>query len=55
MRSMPTGEHTGEEIFRPLSQLESLVGIEDQRLDERLGLVVTRLRDGIEGWVAFCR
>lgn len=26
------GEHMGKEIFRPLSELESLVGIEDQRI-----------------------
>jgi len=43
------GEHMGKEIFRPRSELESLVGIEDQRLDERLGLLATRFPDGFEG------
>ncbi len=48
-------EHMGKNLFRLLSELESLVGIQDQRLDERLGLLATRFPDGFEGGVAFCR
>ena len=43
----------GKDIFRPLSELESLVGIQDQRLDERLGLLATRFPDGFEGELPF--
>ena len=43
------GESMGKDIFRPLSELESVVGIEDQRLYERLGLLATRFPDGFEG------
>ena len=43
------GEQMGKDIFRPLSELESVVGIEDQRLYERLGLLATRFPDGFEG------
>jgi hypothetical protein len=39
------GEHIGKDIFSPLSELESLVSIQDQRLYERLGLLATRLPD----------
>ena len=45
----------GKDIFRPLSELESVVGLEDQRLYERLGLLATRFPDGFEGGVALCR
>jgi len=43
------GEYMGQDIFRPLSELESVVGREDQRLYERLGLLATRFPDGFEG------
>ena len=43
------GEHMGKDICRSLSELESLVGIQDQRLDERLGLLATCFPDGFEG------
>ena len=46
------GEHMGKNIFSPLSELESLVGIQDQRLDERLGLLATRFPDGFVGYAA---
>ncbi len=49
------GEQRGKEIFRPLPELESLVGIEDQRLHECLGLLTTRFPNGFEGQAAFCR
>lgn len=43
------GEQRGKDIFSPLSELESVVGIQDQRLYERLGLLATRFPDGFEG------
>ena len=43
------GEHIGKDIFSPLSELESLVGIQDQRLYECLRLLATRFPDGFEG------
>ena len=45
----------GKEIFRPLPELELLVGIQDQRLHECLGLLTTRFPDGFEGQAAFRR
>ena len=44
-----------KDICRLLSELELLVGIEDQRLDEGLGLLTTCLPDGFDGQAAFCR
>ena len=49
------GEHMGKDIFRPLSELESLVGIQDQRLNEGPGLLATRFPDGFDGQAALCR
>ena len=43
------GEHLGKDIFSPLSELESFVGIQDQRLYECLRLLATRFPDGFEG------
>jgi hypothetical protein len=49
------GKQRGKEIFRPLPELELLVGIQDQRLHECLRLLATRFPDGFEGPVAFRR
>ena len=49
------GKQRGKEVFRPLPKLEALVGIEDQRLHQCLGLLTTRFPDGFEGGAAFCR
>jgi len=47
------GKQRGKEIFRPLPELELLVGIQDQRLHECLRLLATRFPDGFEGRAAF--
>ncbi len=49
------GEQRGEDIFCPLPELEALVGIQDQRLNECLGLLATRFPDGFDGQAAFGR
>ena len=49
------GEQIAKDILSPLPELEALVGIQDQRLYERLGLLATRFPDGFEGCVALCR
>ena len=49
------GEHMRKKIFCPLPELKSLVGIQDQRLYERLGLLATRFPDGFDGQAALCR
>ena len=47
------GKYRGKEIFRPLPELELLVGIQDQRLHECLSLLATRFPDSFEGPMAF--
>ena len=47
------GKQKGKEIFRPLPELELLVGIEDQCLDEGLSLLATCLPDGFDGQAPF--
>src|SRR5712692_1474693 len=49
------GKPRGKEVFRPLPELEALVGIQDQRLHQCWGLLTTRFPDGFEGRAAFCR
>jgi hypothetical protein len=43
------GKQRGKERFRPLSELELLMGIQDQRLHECWRLLATRFPDGFEG------
>ena len=45
----------GKDIFRPLPELEALMGIQDQRLDQCLGLLTTRFPNGFDGRAPFCR
>ncbi len=49
------GKQRGKDIFRPLPELEALVGLQDQRLHEGLRLLAPRFPDGFEGRAAFCR
>ena len=57
MGSLPSGRHAcrllgeqrGEDIFCPLPTLEALVGIQDQRLNQRLRLLTTRFPTGFDG------
>jgi hypothetical protein len=49
------GEHIGKDVFRPLPELESLMRIQDQRLNEGLGLLTTRFPDGFDRDAAFYR
>ena len=49
------GEHMRKNIFCPLPELKSLVGIQDQRLNEGPGLLATRFPDGFDGQAALCR
>lgn len=43
------GEQRGEEIFRPLPEFETLVGIQDHPLNECLRLLTTRFPNGFDG------
>ena len=47
------GKQRGKESFCPLSELELLVGIQDQRLHKCLRLLATRFPDGFEGLITF--
>jgi hypothetical protein len=49
------GAESSKELYRLLPALELLVGIEDQRRDECLGLLTTRLPDGFDGPASFAR
>jgi hypothetical protein len=49
------GEESSKAIDRLLADLEWLVGREDQRRDEGLGLLTTRLPDGFDGQAACAR
>ena len=43
------GKQRGKESFRSLPELKPLVGIQDQRLYESLGLLAACFPDGFEG------
>ena len=49
------GEQSGKDIGCPLPELESLMSIQDQRLNEGLRLLATRFPDGFDGQAPFGR
>jgi hypothetical protein len=49
------GKQRGEDIFCPLPTLAALVGLQDQRLNQRLRLLTTRFPNGFEGQASLYR
>ena len=49
------GKETGENVSRRLALLELVMHMQHQGLNERLGLLATRLPDGFDGQVTFRR
>ena len=47
--ALELGNQRGEEIFCPLPEFETLVGIQDQPLNKCLRLLTTRFPNGFDG------